>query len=86
MTGILSPAVPAGVLGEGPPQVRFAGDQHQVGDLDPGGEHEPFRVSVRTAAGRERPGLFGAPGPMQGAGLWAESHCRAMSLYVRFSD
>jgi glyoxylase-like metal-dependent hydrolase (beta-lactamase superfamily II) len=25
-------------------------------------------------------------GPMQGAELWAESHCRAMFMYVRFSD
>ena len=25
----------------------FAEDQHPVGDLCPGGEHEPFRVSVR---------------------------------------
>jgi hypothetical protein len=38
MTSILSPAVPAGVLGEGPPQMPFTGDQQQVGDLDPGGE------------------------------------------------
>jgi hypothetical protein len=29
----------------------FTGDQHQVGDLEPGGEHEPFRVSVRTGCG-----------------------------------
>ncbi len=38
MTGILSPAVPAGVPGEGPPQMPLAGDQHQIGHLDPGGE------------------------------------------------
>jgi len=38
----------------------LAGDQQQVGHLDPGSEHKPFRVSVRTAAGRERPELFGA--------------------------
>ncbi len=60
MTGILSPAVPAGVPGDGPPQMPLAEDQQQVGHLDPGGEHKPFRVSVRTAAGRERPELFGA--------------------------
>ena len=51
MTGILSPAVPADVLGEGPPQMPFTRDQQQVGDLDPGGEDEPFRVSVRTGCG-----------------------------------
>jgi hypothetical protein len=38
MTGILSPAVPAGVPGEGPPPMPLAGDQHQVGHLDLGGE------------------------------------------------
>jgi hypothetical protein len=53
MTGILSPAVPADVLGESPPQVPFTGDQHQVGDLDPRGEHKPFRVSVRTVFASE---------------------------------
>jgi hypothetical protein len=60
MTGILSPAAPAGVPGAGLPQMPLAGDQQQVGHLDPGGEHKPFRVSVRTAAGRERPELSGA--------------------------
>jgi hypothetical protein len=25
-------------------------------------------------------------GPMQGAELWTESHCRAMFIYVHFSD
>jgi hypothetical protein len=28
----------------------------------------------------------GVYGPLQGADLWAESHCRAMFMYVRFSD
>jgi hypothetical protein len=28
--------------------VPLAEDQHSVGDLDPGGEHEPFRISVRA--------------------------------------
>lgn len=51
MTGILSPAVLADVLGEGPPQMPLTGDHQQVGDLDPGGEHEPFRVSVRAGCG-----------------------------------
>ena len=30
----------------------FAEDQHPVGDLGPGGEHEPFRISVRARAPR----------------------------------
>jgi hypothetical protein len=59
MTGILRLAVPAGVPGEGPRQMPLTADHQQVGDLDPGGEHEPFGVSVRTAAGREQPELFG---------------------------
>ena len=36
MTGILSPAVPGDVLGEGPPQMPFTGDQQRVGDLTHG--------------------------------------------------
>jgi hypothetical protein len=43
-----------GVPGEDRPQVAFAEDQHAVGDLDPGGEHEPFGVGVRArASGRD---------------------------------
>ncbi len=30
--------------------VSFADDEHPVGDLGPGGEHEPFRVGVRPRA------------------------------------
>jgi hypothetical protein len=30
------------VLSQDRPQVPFAEDQHPVGDLRPGGEHEPF--------------------------------------------
>jgi hypothetical protein len=42
------------VLGQDRPQMPFAEDEHLVGDLGPGGEHEPFRVSVRArAAGRD---------------------------------
>jgi hypothetical protein len=37
-----------GVLGENQPQLRFAEDQHPVGDLGPGGEDEPFGASVRA--------------------------------------
>jgi hypothetical protein len=36
------------VLGHHDAQVPFAEDQHPVGDLGPGGEHEPLRQSVRT--------------------------------------
>src|SRR6188472_1484951 len=36
----------------------LAEDQHPVGDLGPGGEHEPFRVCVRSwASGRDLHGL-----------------------------
>jgi hypothetical protein len=38
------------VLGQDRPQMPLAEDQHPVGDLGPGGEHEPFRVSVRARA------------------------------------
>src|ERR1019366_2575866 len=32
------------VLGHHDAQVSFADDQHPVGDLGPGGEHEPFGI------------------------------------------
>jgi hypothetical protein len=42
------------VLGQDRPHMPFAEDEHLVGDLGPGGEHEPFRISVRAgAAGRD---------------------------------
>jgi hypothetical protein len=34
------------VLGQDGPRVPFAQDQHPVGDLSSGGEHEPLRKSV----------------------------------------
>jgi hypothetical protein len=38
--------------------VSFAEDQHPVGDLGPGGEHEPFGAGVRAgASGRDLDGL-----------------------------
>ena len=40
------------VLGQDRPQMPFTEDQHPVGDLGPGGEHEPFRISVRLRAAR----------------------------------
>jgi hypothetical protein len=51
--GASSVVVP-GVLGENRPQVPSAEDQHPVGDLGPGGEDEPFGVSIRArTAGRD---------------------------------
>ena len=41
------PSVVVGrVLGQDRPQVPLAEDEHPVGDLGPGGGHEPFCVSV----------------------------------------
>jgi len=66
--GSLSVVVP-GIPGEDRPQVPFTEDQHPVGDLVPGGEHEPFGIGVArivnyTRSARSvppRPG--GAPVP-----------------------
>ena len=45
------------------PQMPLAEDQHPVGDLRPGGEHEPFRITVRArAAGRDLHRLDTSPG------------------------
>jgi hypothetical protein len=42
------------VLGKDPAQVAFTEDQHPVGDLGPGGEHETFRISIRArTSGRD---------------------------------
>jgi hypothetical protein len=41
-----SPVVVGFVFGQDRPQVSFAEDQHPVGDLGPGGEHEPFGIGV----------------------------------------
>src|SRR5690348_6710928 len=52
------PVVMGRVLIQDGPQMPLAEDQHPVGDLGPGGEHEPFRISVRfRAAGRDLHGL-----------------------------
>jgi hypothetical protein len=46
------------VLGQDRPQMLPAEDQHPVGDLSPGGKHEPLRIGVRArAAGRDLHGL-----------------------------
>jgi hypothetical protein len=37
--------------------MALAVNQHPVGHLDPGGEHEPFRISIRP--GHPRRGLHG---------------------------
>jgi hypothetical protein len=71
------PVVVGRVAGQDQPQMPFAEDQHPVGDFGPGGEHEPFRVSVRaraagrdlhgldTSAGQDRAGRLGElPGPV----------------------
>jgi hypothetical protein len=42
------PVVKALILGQDRPQMPLAEDEHPVGDLGTGGEHEPFRVSVRA--------------------------------------
>jgi hypothetical protein len=46
------------VLGQDRAHVPLTEDQHPVGDLGPGGEHEPLRKSVRSrASGRDLHGL-----------------------------
>jgi hypothetical protein len=50
---VRTPAVVVtGVLAKCSAEVLFAKDQHAVGDLGAGGEHEPFRVRVRPWAAR----------------------------------
>jgi hypothetical protein len=52
------PVVMGLVLGQHRPQVPLAEDEHPAGDLGPDGEHEPFRISVRSrAAWRDLHGL-----------------------------
>ena len=49
-----APVVVSLVLGQDRPQVPLAEDQHPVGDLGPGGKHEPFRIGIRArATGRD---------------------------------
>ena len=43
-----SSVVVPGMLGEDRPQVAFTEDQHPIGDLGPGGEHETFRIGIRA--------------------------------------
>ena len=40
------------ILGQDRLQMSLAEDQHPVGDLCPGGEHEPLRVTVRSRTPR----------------------------------
>jgi len=66
-----APVVVGRVLSHHDTQVAFAGDQHLVCDLRPGGEHEPLRTGVRprapgwdlrgldTGAGQGRAGRIG---------------------------
>jgi hypothetical protein len=44
------PVVVGLVLSQDSSQVPFAEDEDPVGDLGPGGEHEPFRITVRLRA------------------------------------
>ena len=49
-----SPVVVPGILSHHGAQVPYAEDQHPVGDLGPGGEHEPFGIGVCPgASGRD---------------------------------
>ena len=59
-----APSVVVGlVLGQDRPQMSLAEDEHPVGDLRPGGEHEPFRISIRArASGRDFHGLDASVG------------------------
>jgi hypothetical protein len=45
------------VLGQDQQQMPLAEDQHAVGNFGPGGEHEPFRKSVRARTARRE--LYG---------------------------
>jgi len=52
-TSVGSPPIVMGrVFAQNRPQVPSAEDEHPVGDLGPGGEHEPFRISVRPRTSR----------------------------------
>jgi len=43
--------------------VAFAEDEHAIGYLGPGGEHEPFRISIRArTSGRDLQGLDAGAG------------------------
>ena len=55
------PVVVPGIPGEDRPQVPFTEDRHPVGDLGPGGEHEPFGIGVRPGTSG---GIFTASMPM----------------------
>jgi hypothetical protein len=68
--GPSSVAVP-GVLCQDRPQMPFTEDQRPVGDLCPGGEHQPFRVGVRT----------GAPG--RDLRLWVPKTCATWADVLR---
>ena len=50
-----SPVVVPRIFGHHAAQVPFAEDQHPVGDLGPGGEHESFGVSIRARAPGRNP-------------------------------
>ena len=58
-----APVVLCRVFGQDRPQMPLAEDQHPVGDLGPGGEHEAFCICVRSwAPGRDLHDLDPSPG------------------------
>jgi hypothetical protein len=68
----------------------FAEDQHPVGDLGPGGEYEPFRVSVRARAAAEAAGTAAAQAntpPVTAArtAVKRRSHAPALSRVTRLA-
>jgi len=51
------------VLGKDAAQVAFAEDEHPIGDLGPGGEHEPFLCRSEIRFGPVTCGFSGARRP-----------------------
>jgi hypothetical protein len=58
------------VPGQDRPQVPFAEDQHPVGDLGPGGEHESLGVGVGPRRQRRPVQMIGSgePAPLSARG------------------
>ena len=80
-----SPPVVMGlILGRDRPQMPFAEDEHPVGDLRPGGEHESFRVSVRVAAREGSGPCFGTDRPTERASAGRRHLLRTSMLLVIF--
>ena len=58
------------ILGQDHPQMPLAEDQHPVGNLGPGSEHESFRIGIRARAPRRD--LHGPMALLLGDLPWAE--------------